>query len=318
MSDDVRLGLIGAGPWGRNYISTIAALDGVTLARLATSNPDSAALVHGECVVVNRWRDVASAGDLDGVIIATPPALHGEMTRMALEAGLAVLVEKPLTLDSSEARGLLEVAKGCGGLVMVDHIHLFSPAWKALKDAARNLGRPHAIRAAAGRWGPFRKQVPVLWDWGAHDIAMCLDLTGDAPISLRARRTETRVTPGGTGESLELTLGFSSGLLAELKISNLMAEKQRLFSVFFADQALVYDDTATDKLRRHALPDGPDGPFGAGEAVALEPALPLARVVSGFAARIQAESRDLASLRLGVETVVILDQLAQTLDSNRL
>ncbi|MDH5747898.1 MAG: Gfo/Idh/MocA family oxidoreductase [Rhodospirillales bacterium] len=318
VSGELRLGLIGAGPWGRNYISTIAALEGVTLARLASTNADSAQLVPPECRISARWEDVARARDLDGVIIAAPPALHGVMTRTALKGGHGVLVEKPLTLDPEEARELLCFAESRGGLVLVDHIHLFSPAWNALKTATRTQGCPRSIHTVAGRWGPFRADAPVLWDWGVHDIAMCLDLTGETPTSLRARRTESRDTPDGAGETLELALGFSGGLTADIQISNLMADKQRLFSVRFDRQSWVYDDTAPDKLTRHDLPGGPDGPLGPGQAVPVDSTLPLTRVVAAFAAALRARSHDLASLRLGVETVVILDQLAQALDANHL
>lgn len=58
----LRLGLIGAGRWGRVYIKTLDRLDGVTLARVATSNPDSRALVAGTCVLNGNWRAVAGAG----------------------------------------------------------------------------------------------------------------------------------------------------------------------------------------------------------------------------------------------------------------
>jgi len=47
------------------------------------------------------------------------------------------------------------------------------------------------ITARAGSWGPFRSDIPVLWDWGAHEIAMTLDVMGEFPMSAAASIQET-------------------------------------------------------------------------------------------------------------------------------
>ncbi len=295
----VRLGLIGAGPWGRNFINTVAATVGVALTRLASRNPASTDLVGPDCRISVDWRDVAKATDIDGVIIATPPALHGEMTAAALDAGLAVLVEKPLTLDPAQAQALLEQARRRAGVVLVDHIHLFSPAYRKLKTLAAGLGPVRAIRGEAGGWGPFRPDTTVLWDWGPHDLSMCLDLMGDAPETITARRTERRETDGGTGETIELDLDFPGAARADIALSNLRDGKRRRLEVRFDSETLVYDDRAAEKLTRV---DGDGG----GERVPVEPGMPLSIAVAEFAAAIRKGSKDLESLRLGVDVVAVL------------
>ena len=72
-SKNLNLGLIGAGPWGHNYIRTIDGLDGITLACLASRNPESARLVGPGCKIHQDWREMIKTNDLNGVIIATPP-----------------------------------------------------------------------------------------------------------------------------------------------------------------------------------------------------------------------------------------------------
>ena len=89
MTAPLRFGLIGAGRWGRNIIRTLAEMRDVVLARLASGNPGSAALVPTCCPVERDWRKVAAAEDIDGLIIAAPAACHAEIaagswvTRMA-------------------------------------------------------------------------------------------------------------------------------------------------------------------------------------------------------------------------------------------
>jgi len=120
----VKLGLIGLGRWGRNCMATMRTIPGLRLARAADPDPSTHTWVNGGEVALD-WRDLLEAGDLDGIIVATPPRHHVEIARAAVEAGLPVLVEKPLALSSGEAAGLLALAEELGGFVLVDHIHLF-------------------------------------------------------------------------------------------------------------------------------------------------------------------------------------------------
>lgn len=304
----IRLGLIGAGPWGRNYIRAIGDLEGVVLARLADADRHVHQLAGPGCAVTTDWREVAGAGDLDGVIVATPPAMHGEMARRAVEAGLAVLVEKPLTLDLAEAESLLALAEDRGGRVMVAHIHLFSPAWAALKDEAERRRPVRAIESAAGRWGPFRADVGVLWDWGAHDVAMCLDLVGHPPINVDAQRVERRRTPEGDGEVLELSLDFGSGTVALITLGNILPRKIRYFAATFDSAILTYDDTISEKLSRRIPPEV------VAEPVPVADAAPLSRAVGAFTEGISAGGPDLGGLRLGVGVVEVLSRCAEALD----
>ena len=156
-SECLNLSLIGAGPWGRNYIKTIAGLNGVRLSRLASRNPESPALAGTGCQISEDWREMLAAGDLDGVIIATPAAVHAEITLAALEHDLPVLVEKPMTLSASEAEAVLGAARSKNSIIRVGHIHLYSAAWEALKREARALGPLRAISTVAGKWGPFNR-----------------------------------------------------------------------------------------------------------------------------------------------------------------
>ena len=156
---------------------------------------------------------MAEDSGLDGIIIATPPALHAEMTRAAVACGTPVLVEKPLTLDEGEARALDSFVRDAGGLVIVDHVHLFHPAWRALKERLAGLGPVRSMRTVSGGPGPDRDDATVLWDWGSHDVAMCLDLMGALPEHARARRLEKR----RHGEAVSLRLDFPGGVRADAR-----------------------------------------------------------------------------------------------------
>ncbi len=295
---------MGAGRWGRNYIKTIAALDGVRLARLASRNSASRELVGPECEISADWRRLVDAGDLDGIIIATPPSLHAQMTLAAVAAGIPVLVEKPLTLGLGEAIALRDKARARDGLVMVGHTHLFHPAFEELKLQAPRLGAIRAIESEAGAFGPYRADVPVLWDWGPHDVAMCLELLRSSPREVHASREAHEPVGGAEAETVRIELAFDGGLQARIRISN-MIEKTRRFAARCDAGTLVYDDLAQDKLV--LVRDGKPMP------IEVSSELPLLRVVKAFAAAISAGKDHTASLELGVEVVAVLERCAGTL-----
>jgi predicted dehydrogenase len=309
LSGTVRLGLVGAGRWGRVFIRTIGECDGVVLAGLASDNPDSSVLVPEGCRLTKDWRALISDGDVDGLIVAVPPAAQCAIATAAIEAGVPVLLEKPLSLDVVEAERLLNLADSRDALVMVDHTHLYHPAYMALKSKLADLGGPGAvtsISAAAGNWGPFRGQVSVLWDWGAHDIAMILDVLNETPGAVSARQTESRAQDDGLGESYEIELEFAKARAA-VSVSNLLDAKLRRLAVSAAAE-LVYDGAAEENF---AARDRPDAPW---KRETIGGPLPITRIVTEFAASIAAGARDRSGLRLGAAVVSVLERCQKALD----
>ena len=314
---DLNLGLIGAGPWGRNYIRTLQALGGVTLSRLASRNPESPTLAGPDCRISADWKEVMEAGDLDGVIIATPPALHAEMTLAAIEMNLPVLVEKPMTMSAGDADAVMEAARSKDSIVLVDHIHLYSAAWEALKREAQTLGPLRALAAVGGKWGMFRADTPVLWDWASHYVALGLDLTGRQPETTLAKRVEARDVEdsegmkGGKGETLALELRFGD-VAATIAVSNLYPEKKRLFTAAFEKGELIYDDTSEEKLRRKMEPDDP------AVSVPLGDGAPLERVVLAFRDAILKKAPNMKDAVMGRDVVRVLAEMDRQLGQNML
>lgn len=216
-----------------------------------------------------------------------------------------------MTLSLAEAESVVAAARSKKAIVLVDHIHLFSAAWEALKLEAQALGPLRAVSAVAGKWGPFRQDTPMLWDWGCHDVAMCLDLVGRRPETAIARRMETRPletneVDNANGETLALELGFGD-VTAKIAISNLYAEKNRLFTAALRDGELVYDDTLDDKLRLKINPQDP------GKTVSLSDGEPLERAVQAFFTAIRSGKTDIKGAVLGHDVVGVLEQLQKHL-----
>jgi predicted dehydrogenase len=309
----LRLGLIGAGRWGRIFIETLQRFEAANLVRLASTNPHSQQLVGDPCVISQDWREVAGAGDIDGVIIATPPTLHAEMAHAAIAAGNPVLVEKPLTMDVGQARVLLDFAESRAAIVHVDHVHLYHPAYRALKHEGLALGPLHAIRSGAGNQGPVRPDASVLWDWGPHDVAMCLDLMGEKPTSVSARLCERCQVEGGEGESIALQLTFAGGVKADIELSNMLKKKKRFLAAHYDHESLIYDACARDMLVREPRPD--DAKCLPEEATIIDvpDTQALDQVLKDFSMAILKAEVDLAGLRLGLDVVEVLEDCEKAL-----
>lgn len=301
----MRLALIGAGRWGRNYIRTIAGLPGTALVRLASGNPESHSLVPPSCVVTPDWRSAIAAPEVDAVIIATPPASHAEIALAAIAAGKAVLVEKPLALDMAEAEAIVAAARRAGTLAWVEHTQIFNPAWAALKAALPAVGRPRAIRAVAGNHGPYRVGVPILWDWGAHEVSQVLDLTGTDPAACSARYTARGRREEGETATVEIGLAFADGLEVAIELCN-HRDKCRRMAVHGEAGVLVIDDLASARLTRHPPQPGFAWPQGPGEALPVEAEPPLTRAVRLFAQAVAGRTVTFDSVELGLRVVRVL------------
>ncbi|MGB0671801.1 MAG: Gfo/Idh/MocA family protein, partial [Rhodospirillales bacterium] len=115
----VTLAVIGAGGWGRIVIATARRLKQVRLAAVASGNPETDSLIGPETKRFDHWSVALGLPGLEAVFICTPPETHADITRTAVKAGLAVMVEKPLTVDVREAEQLVAVARAAGARVAV-------------------------------------------------------------------------------------------------------------------------------------------------------------------------------------------------------
>lgn len=298
----VRLALVGAGRWGRNYARTAAALEGVELVAVASRNAATAALVPPDCRIVEDWRALTDAGDVDGIIIASPPDTHADILIAAIAGGKAVLVEKPVVMSRADAARIRAALQDRPAVIEVGHTHLFHPAFRALCREAATLGPVRSIRSSAGNHGPYRRDASVLWDWAPHDLAMCLALCPGPARLETARCAEARMIDGVKAERLVLDLAFGS-TPANVTVSTL-DERHRWFAARFDTCMLVFRDFVDDRLVRFA-PDA-DIATGAGVPIAVGSELPLTRAVLDFAEAIRAQDTGRRSIDRGLAVVELI------------
>ncbi len=188
----IKVGLIGAGGIAQIHLQAIESIEELEVAAVADIAPlaaEATAKRWGIPAVFQDYRDLLDLGDLDGVIICTPTALHGRPSIDALRAGKHVLVEKPMEADLGMATEMTRVAKETGKILMVALKLRFSPQVAIAKDIVDGgaLGRIYFAEAVASRRratpGPSftRKDLAgfgVVSDLGIYPLDTALYLMG--------------------------------------------------------------------------------------------------------------------------------------------
>ncbi|MBB3898715.1 Gfo/Idh/MocA family protein [Roseococcus suduntuyensis] len=182
----LRIGVLGAGYFGRFHALKLARAHGATLVGLHDADPGRAALVAGEagCPTLGAEELIAAC---DAVVIATPTRFHAPLATRALEAGRHVFVEKPIAATTEEADALVALAAARGRVLMVGHIERHSAAIRTLRTSlAIPSGGGRRLRAIeAVRVAPFRPRsldVSVVLDLMIHDLDLILSLV-PAPLA---------------------------------------------------------------------------------------------------------------------------------------
>ena len=297
----VRLGLIGAGRWGRNYIKTVRGLPDAKLSALASRNPANKELVDLSCHITPDWHELLDPQLVDGVIIATPPELHAEMLEAAIRARLPALVEKPLTLNLPDALRLQSLQREFDALVLVDHIRLFNPAFIELIRQASQLGQIRGIHSESGNWGPFRSYT-ALWDYGPHDLSIILTLLRQFPSKVHVRELKRRDIEDITAGNYCIELSFLNDVRAEIIVGNLFENKTSRLTMLLDLGTLILDDLAADKLILR------NDETGKTRIIELDNTLPLTHAVATFVGGIRGKRSPHFGLELAVEIARVLDR----------
>ena len=180
----LRIGVLGAGHFGRYHALKVAAAGRAVLAGVHDLDAERAEAVAWEAGGPALGVEALLAAS-DAVIVAAPAAAHHALGAAALRAGKHVLMEKPIAASLAEADDLAALAAERNLVFQVGHLERFSAAHGAL---ASRMGRPLYIEAT--RIAPFKQRgtdVSVILDLMIHDLDLILSLV-DSPIEQRRRR----------------------------------------------------------------------------------------------------------------------------------
>jgi predicted dehydrogenase len=180
-------------------------------------------------------------GRVDVASVAVPTEQHYKVARDLLEAGVSVLVEKPMTPTLEEARELFAVARRTGAVLHVGHVERFNGAVDELR---RLVERP--ILVESRRLGPFVPRVQkdtVVMDLMIHDIDIVLGLVGAPPVRLAAQGAAVH---SDAIDVATVQIRFASGTVATLTASRATEDKIRTLAITQRDAYIVLDYAEQD------------------------------------------------------------------------
>jgi len=223
----LRIGIAGLGSIGKNHARILAELPDCDLAAVYDTNPETAREIAEKCGTraVATLEEFADA--VDAATIATPTPTHYAIAEQLLKAGKHLLVEKPITETTGDARKLVELSQETGRILQVGHVERFNPVMSKLEGL---LTQPRFIEAHRLSPYPNRSiEIGVVLDLMIHDLEIILHMVRSPVKSIDA----VGVAVLSRGEDIAtVRLHFQNGCVANVTASRISPEKLRKIRVF--------------------------------------------------------------------------------------
>ncbi|HEV3196251.1 MAG TPA: Gfo/Idh/MocA family oxidoreductase [Bryobacteraceae bacterium] len=232
----LRLAVVGAGQFGRNHCRVIHESERADLSAVVDIDPASAAEVAAQYGVLPLTSLREHTGRVDAAVVAVPTTSHEEVGVALLEAGIDVLVEKPIAPDLPAATRLIEAADRHGRILQVGHLERFNPA---VLELERRVTLPLFFEIhRLNLFSPRSLDVDVVLDLMIHDVDIVLAFTGAEPQEIRAAGISV------LSEKVDIAnvrFQFLNGCVANLTASRVSTERVRKLRLFQPHQYLSVD-----------------------------------------------------------------------------
>jgi predicted dehydrogenase len=310
LSERIAVGVIGVGEYGSNHARQLKELESAELVGVHDLDGERARAIATELGV----RAFASLDELLGAVqavsIVIPTARHAEAAARALDRGVDVLLEKPITRTVAEADILIRQADDRGRLLQVGHVERFNPGVVAAKNATRK-----PLFFEVHRLGVFSSRsldVDVVFDLMIHDLDLVLWMTGARPADVRA------VGLPVLSDKVDIAnarVEFSNGAVANLTASRVSTEKVRKFRYFQAYEYVSIDFTRRDALVLSVDRDGPAPRIGF-RKLASESREPLKAELESFVECVRTRRQPLVGGREGRAALALAEEVMNCIEQH--
>jgi predicted dehydrogenase len=337
----VRIAVAGAGLIGKRHIEELDASEAADLAAVVDPFPAGAELA--EKYGVARYASLAdlfAAGRPDGMILATPNALHGEGGLECVAADVPVLVEKPGGDTVEGALRLVEAGEAAGVPVLTGHHRNYSPIMAKAREIVRSgvLGpivavtgtalfhKPDEYFEAGGEWRREAGGGPILLNL-VHEVNNLLSLVGDV---VRVQAVTSNVTRGfAVEDTAAMVFTFANGALGTFLLSDVAASPRSWEQTSQENTAYAthpdedcYHIAGTDgslsvptmRVRTYPAAHSWYEPY-ASTTAAVDRSDPLANQILHFAQVIRGEARPICSGRDGLRSLKVVDAVQRAAGS---
>ncbi|MCK9303673.1 MAG: Gfo/Idh/MocA family oxidoreductase [Bacteroidales bacterium] len=239
--------VVGGGRWGKNHINTLHNM-GCLAAIVETNAARLSEFLH-KYPDIQGYTNIEDAikAHYDGYTVAIPAEKHYETGKKILEAGLNLLMEKPMTLKVAESEELCEIAKKNSVTLMVGHVLLFHPAIikiKKLIDEGK-IGELYYLYSTRLNFGTVRTEESVFSSFAPHDISVLNYLIGKKAVNMQAKGA--KFLQSKVYDTTMTQLEYPDNVHAHIFVSWLHPFKEQRIVVIGSKGMISFDDATKDK-----------------------------------------------------------------------
>jgi predicted dehydrogenase len=245
----INVAVIGVGAFGRNHARVYRQLQQAGSVRLVgvvdldTARADAVALEFGCRAFGSVEQMLTTHSEVQAASVAVPTVLHLQVASTLMEAGVDVLVEKPLASTLSEADELIRLASLNKRVAQVGHLERFNPAVRATLPL---INRPMFFEVhRLSVFSPRALDVDVVLDLMIHDLDIVLTFVGSGVKEIRAVGLPIL---SGKVDIANVRVEFESGCVANFTASRVSTERVRKLRFFQAGQYISIDYGRQDVL----------------------------------------------------------------------
>ncbi|HEX8411057.1 MAG TPA: Gfo/Idh/MocA family oxidoreductase [Thermoanaerobaculia bacterium] len=300
----VHVGVVGTGYLGRLHARVLTEIAEAEVVGFVEPNDRVAAEVESTLGLRRFLRVSELAEEIDCAIVATPTVAHFDVARELLEAGVDVMIEKPITATAKQARQLIALAEKHDRLIQVGHVERYNPAIVAVAELVRSTRYFEAERL--GVFVPRSLDVDVLLDLMIHDLNLVLSLLQQKVVDIRAVGVPVLTDKVDiTNVRLELENGAVANLTAS-RVSQERVRKQR----FFGSDFYISVDTKEQEVKGYRLAGREIQPL----SVSVETKEPLRAENEAFLRCVRDRTRPVVSGEDGLAAVELAQRVGDAID----
>jgi len=306
----MRAGVIGTGYLGRLHARILTEMRGPSAAVSVQAvgfveTSDAIAAEVEENLKLRRFESVAAlAKEIDCAVVATPTVTHFDVARELLDAGVDVMIEKPITASADDARRLIDIAKERGRIIQVGHVERYNPAIVAVAPLLHDVGYIEAERL--GVFVARSLDVDVLLDLMIHDLNLVLSLLRQPIVDIKAVGIPVLT------DKVDITnvrLEMANGAVANLTASRVSQDRVRKIR-FFGRDAYISVDTREQEVKGYRLSGRSIEPLD----ITVEKKEPLRAELESFVECVRNRTRPVVSAEDGLEAVELAVRVAAAID----
>jgi predicted dehydrogenase len=306
----IPIAVVGVGEHGKNHARALRQIDGAELAGVFDSRAERAREVARELGVKAFASLEEALAAARAVSVVIPTSAHAELAHRAFDAGVDVLLEKPISRTLEEADRLIQRAEAEKRILQVGHVERFNPGVVAARSITRDplFFEVHRL----GVFSPRSLDVDVVFDLMIHDLDLVLWMV-DSPV--KEVRAVGLAVLSDKVDIANARVEFENGTVANLTASRVSTEKVRKFRYFQPHEYVSIDFARRDSLAIRVDRDGPEPKIGF-QKLEAAPGEPLRAELAAFIESVRTRRQPLVSAREGRAALALAVQVMECIEEH--